>query len=58
LRRFLRANDVSSIQSRNNGRWNARLIVLIKNYRTVYHNTGTILFQKMMDADCIAHPSH
>jgi len=32
----------SALQSRNNGRLNARLIDLIKDYRTVSSDTGTI----------------
>jgi hypothetical protein len=42
LRRFSRTLCGSALQSRNNGRLNALLIDLIKDYRTVGPNTGTI----------------
>ena len=42
------------LQSRNNGRLDARLISLIKDYRTVSPNTGTIS-QKLLECGFMGH---
>src|SRR5437764_192126 len=44
----------SGLQSRNNGRLDARLISLIKDYRTLSPNTGTIS-RKLVDCGFLCH---